>query len=62
MGKKSQFEKGTRVKSVFNTHDEYLIVDIYKNELKVFDYNTGTNITCKKSLFVAKENNLENTK
>lgn len=58
MGRKSQFEKGIKVKSVLNKHEEYIIVDILKNELKVKALSNGLEFTCKKSLFTL-ENNLK---
>ena len=54
MSRKSQWEKGMKVKSILNKYTNYEIVEVLRNELKVRVLDEGftdLEFTCKKSLF-----------
>ncbi len=60
MSKKSKFEKGMKVKSVLNKFEEFEVVEVLKNELRVRPLsNLGRDLefTCKKSIFDEVTNN-----
>ena len=51
MARKSKFEKGMKVKSVLNKHEEFEVIEVLRNELKVCPVGGNVFFTCKKSIF-----------
>lgn len=54
-----------KVKSILNPQETYEILEVLKNELKVKPLSKEFEtliFSCKKSLFIVKENNKENNK
>ncbi len=51
MARESKFKVGMKVKGIFNEHEEYEVLKVLRNELKVKSLSNGLEFSCKKSLF-----------
>ncbi len=51
MARPNKFKQGMKVKSVLNKYEEYEVLEVLKNELKVCPIGQNVFFTCKKSIF-----------